>query len=483
MKSLILATDIIKTPAGEYKVLEINTNALLGQPFNTETHNLNSLIPFLQSNGFESVHAILPRTSVKFFGAAIKEACEGLGITYVEYQTANDAVTVPYIEDDTSKLILRVAYDTTAIIDDDYARDKFKFQTVINNKAYACKTYIPNEIDNFENISEFSYTENKPNFIVKKRYPNYDREEWPKLYKIQNVSELNALKNSIDDDCFIQEYLDSGLIENKKFIIRTVDLLYGPNLDVLNICSFNRTNKLAENIWENTFDENGLLNKKDRFKYVSHALPDNFTNEDYVYDVDQDVVLADGTKKQFINVVIGDQVKAIHIEGLPILERNYDTYAWVGNYNDFVNNFNLTPSTVTNTIQSQPVDRLYLRITLNDGTQWDDIQGSTVLFKVGDTVRFKQMLDCKLGDEVIFVNFETTQPEVKVIQSMEVIYKENQILGSLDIEPIDVYLPLISERISLIQHNQCVSKFCRPACSNFTYCQDCAGSVCGEPQK
>lgn len=483
MKSLILATDIIKTPSGDYKVLEINTNSLLSQPFDTSTHNLNNLIPFLQSNGFSSVHCILPRSSSRFFGLALKNICENLNITYVEYQTANDAVTVPYIEDDETKLILRVSYDTTAIIDDDYARDNFKLQKLINTKVFSAKTFIPNEIDNFENIEDFSYTENKPNFIVKRRFPNYDREEWPKLYKVENLTQLNVLKNSIDSDCFIQEYLHSDFIEGKKYIIRTLDLLYGGNLDVLNICSFNRTNKLAEDIWENTFDENGLLSNKDRFKYLSHAFNDDYNKEDYVYDLDQDVVLADGTKKTFTNLVVGDSIRAIHIEGLPYIERNYETYSWRGSYTDFVNNFELLTTSVKSLTQSLPVNKLFLRITLDDNKQFDDLQSSTFMFKKNNDIFFKQVLDCEVGDEIVFVNFQTEQPEVKMIQSIEVLYKENQILGALDAEPIDVYLPLISEHISLVQHNACNAKVCKPLCANFTYCQDCAGSVCGNPQK
>ena len=48
--------------------------------------------------------------------------------------------------------------------------------------------------DDFIDFEDFTYTLDLPNFIIKKRYPNYDKNEYPKLYKIQNLTELNALK-------------------------------------------------------------------------------------------------------------------------------------------------------------------------------------------------------------------------------------------------------------------------------------------------
>ena len=482
MKSLLLATDLIKTPTGELKVLEINTNARLSQPFDNAVHNLNNLIPFLQSNGFQSVHCIYPRNSNPF-AKALKIVCDNLGIEFINYETASDAVTVPYIEDDETKLIIRVSYDTTAIVDDDYCRDKFKLQSVINQKTYAAKTYIPNELDNFNGIEDFIYNENVPNFIVKKRYPNYDKEVFPKLYKVENLSQLQTLKNSIEEDCYLQEFIESELIYEKKSIIRSLDLLYGPNLDVLNLCSFYRTNKLAENIWENTFDENGLLHKKDRFKYVSHALNDASLFEEYVYDVDQEVVMADGTKKTFDSIVIGDQLKSVHIEGLPLQEGGYYTTEWRGNYQEFINNFSLVDTQVTDVYESNPISQLFLRITLNDGLQWDDLQDSHILFKDGELIRFKMLMDVNVGDDMIFVNFETNQAEIKTIQSIEVIYKEEQKLGWLGVEPIDVYLPLIGPVVAIIQHNIC-DKGCKSnVCADPTLCEDCSKSFCGLPQK
>jgi hypothetical protein len=391
------------------------------------------------------------------------------------------AITVPYIEDEENILILRISYDTTAIIDEDYCKDKLKLQTIINSKIYGSKTFIPNEIDNFESMTEFEYSDDVPNFIVKYRYPNYNREIYPKLYKIQNLTELNALKTTIETDCYLQEFHHSSLIEDKRCVIRSLDLIYGGNLDVLHICSFYKTNQLAENQWENTFNADGLLAKKDRAKYITHINDINVNdNYPYVYDVDQELVMGDGGRKTFNQLQIGDSVKTVHIHGLDLDETTYTMNTWVGNYNDFTSNIYLKETQVTAIHSSPTISQLFLRVTLNDGvTQWDELEDSPILVKVGETIMFKDFGGLQVGDSIVTFNFETNLPEIKNIQSIDVVFKDDQILGSLDVEPDDVYMPLVSQYITLIQHNQC-NKGCRAGnCGNAYQCGDCTPFQCG----
>jgi len=478
MKSVLIATDLIKTTSGEIKVLETNTNVKIGQPFGTNTHYMDGIIPFIQNGGFQTVHCILPRSS-HYFSDELNRVCNSLNIPLTIHFTTPDAITVPFIEDSDDVLIIRLTYDTTAIIDDDYCRDKFALQKIINTKSYGSKTYIPNVLDDFDGIEDFIFNENAPNFIIKKRFPNYNKEVWPKLYKIENLNQLNTLKSEIESDCYLQEFHNSELIDGKRCIIRTLDLLYGSNLDVLNICSFYRTSELAEGYWPNTFDENGLLAFKDRFKYLSHASHEDSYISEYVYDVDQEVVMGDGSKKMFALLEVGDQVKGIHIEGLDLDESSYDLKTWTGNYSDFIQNYNLVTTEVKYTHTSPPTNKLFLRVTLNDGnTQWDDLGISRILIKDNDLIRFTLFENLEVGDEIVTYNFETNSVEIKSIQTIEVVYKENQILGVLDAEPTDLYLPLVSDKITIIQHNLCKALCRSTQCANATQCGDCTTFQC-----
>ena len=483
MKAVLIATDLIKTVNGDTKVLETNTNALLSYKFDDDIHYLDNLSTFIQTNQFQTVHCIFPIQS-RNFNNKLKEICTSLNIEIVEHPMDAGAITVPYIEDSENILIIRISYDTTAIIDEEYCKDKFKLQTIINNKAYGSKTFIPNVLDNFESIPAFEYSDDIPNYIVKYRYPNYDKEIYPKLYKVQNLAELNTLKNTIETDYYLQEFHHSQLIEGKRCVIRSLDLLYGSNLDVLNICSFYKTNQLAENQWENTFNEDGLLAKKDRPKYISNSNDVNVNpNYPYVYDVDQELVMGDGGRKPFNQLQIGDSVKTIHIAGLGLDESTYTLNEWVGNYNDFVSNIYVKETQVTFIYTSPQISQLFLRVTLNDGiTQWDELEESPLLVKVGETIMFKSFGSLEIGDSIVTFNFETNLPEIKTIQSIDVVFKDEQVLGSLDVEPEDVYMPLVSQYITLIQHNAC-NKGCKSwGCADASLCGDCTPQQCG-PQK
>ena len=162
MKAVLIATDLIKTVNGDTKVLETNTNALLSYKFDDDIHYLDNLSTFIQTNQFQTVHCIFPIQS-RNFNNKLKEICTSLNIEIVEHPMDAGAITVPYIEDSENILIIRISYDTTAIIDEEYCKDKFKLQTIINNKAYGSKTFIPNVLDNFESIPAFEYSDDIPN--------------------------------------------------------------------------------------------------------------------------------------------------------------------------------------------------------------------------------------------------------------------------------------------------------------------------------
>ena len=190
--------------------------------------------------------------------------------------------------------------------------------------------------------------------------------------------------------------------------------------------------------------------------------------------------MGDGGRKTFNQLQIGDSVKTVHIHGLDLDETTYTMNTWVGNYNDFVSNIYVKETQVTFIYTSPQISQLFLRVTLNDGiTQWDELEDSPILVKVGETIRFKDFGSLQIGDSIVTFNFETNLPEIKTIQSIDVVFKEDQILGSLDVEPDDVYMPLVSQYITLIQHNAC-GKSCKGTnCGNAYACGDCTPFQCG----
>ena len=482
MKAVLISTDLIKKTDGEIKVLETNTNSWLSMDWNL--YDFTTFTAFIQTNNYSEVHVITPNY-IKPISLKIKEICDSINVTHIEHLLSNDAVTIPYIEDSESKLILRFSYDTTAIIDDEYCRDKFKLQSLVHDQTFGAKTFIPVEldgvtIDDFSELEEFNYTDNIPNFIIKHRYPNYDKEIYPKLFKVQNLTELNVLKNTLEENTYLQEFVQSDLVEGRRNIIRSLDFLYGGNLDIINIGSYIVTNQIEETIWENTFDENGLLAKKDRPKYITHTANPINSEHEYVYDIDNEVAMSDGTRKSFSSLIINDSVKALHIEGLDLNETTYYLETWTADYDTFIQNVSIQNTSVTATRQSSPVSQLFIKITLNDGTSWNDVKRSPLLVKDNNSIRFKRVNDMVIGDTIVTYNFVDEQVELKTISNLEIVFEENQILGSLDVEPIDLYLPFVATDFTIVQHNLC-KPFCNNnGCHDSGNCGDCSWYYCNK---
>lgn len=488
MRALVLGSDFIKTANGDIKLLEVNTNTGVlakGVPF----LNFSPLENLITTNGFTEVHLIFNdrnflspyknyRKDENSFYSKIKSICENLNIAFNEYLVESYAVTVPFIEDSESKLIIRLAYDTTAIIDSDYTSDKASFLNLFHSKEYIPKHYTQ-DVNNI-GTDPFSYSGNEPNFIAKSRINMDDRTEWPRLYNIQNESELSSLKSGINtSDYFLQEYVVSDEINDKLNIIRSIDIVYGGNLDMIHLGSYKVLN-VFKNTPDNTIDEERKYSKKDRPKYITYTQKRQASFA-YIIDGDSQVWMGDGTKKIATDLVIDDVIKTIIIPELPINEGDYSVETWTGSVSDFISNYTIE-TTVVKHVEFAEEERLFLKITTNNGKVWHDLPHSDVLIKEGDRIRFRVLEDLEVGDIIYFVNSETNEVSEDVVASMEAEWKTITI-GTLDVEPSDLFLPFVDEgTYTLIQHNLCKT-YCKTfkPCPNYQSpnCNQCSGIQCG----
>jgi hypothetical protein len=481
MKAVLIATDYIKTSTGEYKVLEINTNTRIVA--NVDELDWSELTTFIQTNSFTNVHCIIPHYD-KGFSTKLSEICDTIGgITFLSHETSDSSITVPYIEDNESTLILRVSYDTTAIIDDGYCRDKYALLRSIETDTSKPKTYIPNVSDDFDTMEDFTYTDDLPNFIIKKRYPNYDKNDFPKLYKIENLTELNSLKTTVNEDTeFLQEFTQSEIISNKRSILRGISIIYGSNLDIINMGGYKVLHAITETIWTNAFDETtGLLAKKDRPKYITYY-SNTSDRASYIYDEEQEVLMADGTRKQFSELEVDDMVKSIDVASLPLDETEYKVEEWTGSHTDFIANFAVGETAIV-VKTSKSTSDLFIRITLEDGTEWDDLPATEILVKNDDVIRFKRVNNLQIGDVLELFSTETETIVNKTITNLEILFKEDTVVGTMDVEPKDLFLPLITNSFAIVQHNACNVNFCSGfgnSCYNYGKCGNCSYYQCAK---
>ena len=156
MRAVVIGTDFIKDIDGSFKALETNTNIGIDVSVNNYI-DTTSFTNFVLDNSFTEIHLIYQPANVNitdimevdtdrlnFLNFLKTSICEPNEIILTQHKLDDNSITIPYIEDGDNKLIIRLSYDTTALLDDSYARDNFSFLKLMHetDENMVPKTYI-----------------------------------------------------------------------------------------------------------------------------------------------------------------------------------------------------------------------------------------------------------------------------------------------------------------------------------------------------
>ena len=193
--------------------------------------------------------------------------------------------------------------------------------------------------------------------------------------------------------------------------------------------------------------------------------------------------MADGSRKSFANLEVNDSVKSINVASLPLDETEYKVEEWTGSHTDFIANFAVSQTAIV-VKTSKTTSDLFIRITLEDGTNWDDLPATEILVKNDNVIRFKRVNNLQIGDVLELFSTETETIVNKTVTNLEILFKENQVVGTMDVEPLDLFLPLVSNAFAIVQHNACNVNFCSGQgvnyCYNYGKCSNCSYYQCAK---
>jgi hypothetical protein len=498
MKGVIVGTDLLQDENGELKVLEINTSVGLYQDGN-QYLDLTEFFNILTDNSINELHFIYNESDVNIvntknyqtqnlgggtnqftqftFRHMLETTCVTNGITYNEYQVPNNAITVPYIEDGDNKFILRLSYDSTAVIDSEYCGDKYNFQNLISGSTFSINSYC-NSTDLTINTFNEIVTGGTPNAIVKYRYPDYNKKQYPEIYILSDETQLTNLKNSIPSDFYLQEYVysDLNVVNNRNSVIRSIDIIYGGSLDVCHLGSYTASSLVKNDVWIDEVDElTGKITNKSRVKYIN-----GFTTDDnqIVYHVDNDtkIVSSTDTLLNMSQIEVGTELKTVNIS---ILTDQADFFT--SSVAETESSLTFGTTTVQQ-LKSQTYDGLFLNIELEDGTSWSDVPATNIYVEnSGSNVTlFKRVNMLNVGDKILTIsNNDSTISQIE-ITNITVTY-ENKTIYEVDVEDSDLFLTSVGDENSvlklMIQHNACYSCNSWTPCSGSwgcsSYCTNC----------
>ena len=492
MRAVIIGTDFMKDTDGTFKALETNTNIQLDTQWSLNFDSA-SFENFVISNNFTEVVLIsnetnrsaetantlnyelnelrsinsnrtansLPNIPFNFtFNQYLKSFLSGSNIELVTISTDATSTTIPFVEDTEDKLIIRLSFDTTALIDDNYARDNWGFLKLMydadNNSIPKC--YIDDNEFGIDSIgTTLRDNGNHPNYCIKKRVTPSDNKIYPKLYKISTLEELNSLKSNLEVDEYIQEYIfnDTDLFDGRLNTYRSIDLLYGSNLDIINLQVIEKTTILPL-LSSADFDDTNQVQPWDRMRYLQKF----YTTANQVAiklsaTQNTKVLLPDGSIELAPNLQIGDEVKSILFAELPDESDTPSLVAWSSSYDSIITDYQVSSSFLEN---KSTTDFYGVLVTFETDTNstFSDVVHAEIMVKDGDYVKFQTYSELKVGDEIL--TFDTTTNQLIITTITNVNFRFDKFTGyTLDFEELDLFLTLEEtenqSRYGLVTHN------------------------------
>ena len=488
MKATIIGSDLLQQ-GDSVKILEMNTNTTI---YNDGADLLDyvALFNMLVENNITEFHyiytdleAFLPLKFPHRFEEILKEKCVENGMTYTPHLVPQNSVTVPYIEDGVNKFILRQSFDTTALVDETYCADKYEFFNLMSGSTYIPNTYFNTTELSLDTLSELNFSNGlEPNLVKKHRYPTYDAKVLPALYSIENQLDFNTFKSAIDntENNLLQEFVydSQNIIDGRYCIIRSIDIIYGSNLDIINLGGYRQSTMLPLSFATNEFKTDSReLKQKSRYKYITKALG-KWGLVDYHVEDDSNILKYDGSLADVNTIQIGDYMRSIeftdyngNIAGNTDVT-NMQTFGWDC---DLVQaNATLTQlSTTLQEIVSTVVDTIHIRITLDNGLSWVDTPSCKYFIEESGSTetRFENVNNFYIGDKLVVTDSNTNQLTTVAITGLEMEYASKTIYG-LDFAPSDLFLVDVGEGLYSVMHN--------PTCwCSYSYCGNwCYESWC-----
>lgn len=488
MKATIIGTDLLDYD-GDVKILETNTNTTIYND-GADLLDYNELFTMLVANSITEFHYIFtevdshkPVNQPYRFKVILEQKCSENGISFNYYVVPFGSITVPYIEDASHKFILRQSFDTTALVDETYCADKFEFFSLMSGSSYIPNTYQNDETLGLDTIDTIVDNGDNPNFIVKSRYPNYDSLVYPELHILTTDEELTSLKSTTPTNHLLQEFIfnESNLVGGRYSIIRSIDIIYGGNLDVINMGGYRQSTIIPLTFSPTELlPDTTILNKKSRYKYITKELGKN-NGVEYHTDDDSVILGYTGSLLDVDTIKLGDYVKSINfqdLDGNNASKFEYDSLETFG-WNGTLEHSNQTLTSMSSSLQyfySSSVDTIYVRMTLEDGRTWVDAPSCTYYIEESGSLdtRFEKVNKMYVGDKLIVTDSNTNSLTAVTITGLEMEHAQKTVY-TLDLEPSDLFLVDVGDGDFSVMHNGC---WCPSSfCGNWCYDNTCAG--CG----
>jgi hypothetical protein len=460
MKGTLFSADFVKDSNGNLRLLELNTDTGIVE---NELSNLD-LIDFsniLQTNDITELDIIykplIHSKIVSHISNYITENCQF--ITNINLHDENINTIYPTsIEDSNDKFILRMAYDESALFDSEYCKSRLNVYNLFTENSITdnCVAYYhSSSIGEFDTLTREINPSNIPDATVKDIDESYNPIDFFKINTESGTVEENwnnfLIENSGEDKLIEQYHFHTSSVgtDNQITSVRFLGIVYGSNLDLIELASFKKSSVFE---LPSSIDLNSETNKVEDYHFYEFVT-NMFKSDSAGILSKHEVLMEDDTWKEISEIQVGETVKSYYISSSLQYESDLNSLTATYDGNQFPSGSYITSSFVVFKDSKNLKYNSMLEIVVDGDSLFAGIdKGYLIYDSITDKSSFK--ISVQLNPETDYL-YDLNGNLVKIDEVNFYVSSENELsFIELDVEDTDTYIINGSTAFnSLVTHN------------------------------
>jgi hypothetical protein len=454
MKGTLFSADFIKDSNDNLRLLELNTdtaftNGALNHVDFTEFINL------ISDNNINEVHVIYKEFHKNFI-QSLSQSLSGVVDNFLTTIEEPETIYPTTIEDSSTKFILRCAYDESAIFDSTYCKQKEEILKLFydnNNTGSIAQFFVSSSNLNIDILQRDTNSSMIPDVGVKNLL---DVQGSIKFYKIGGTGSVeenfNQFIESNNQDSLIVNYYDNSF-ETRHKGIRSFNLIYGSNLDILNLANV-EVEAIFDKPISMDYDLNSvsnLIHEKHYYELTSnfpHLVqgPGGIFEDESITDANNEPVLISDT-------VIGNSYKSIFVSGSPDTDNPSVFTSWSHEGSELPVGSYLTSSILINSVKLPLKRGLVSNITTAESASFRAVGNQHILVYDSSSNELRYKTIYRINEETDYL-LKWDEGITKVISNDIEILEDIHYSYILDFEDVDTFMLHNSGlNIKVVTHN------------------------------
>jgi hypothetical protein len=460
MKGTLFSADFVKDSEGNLRLLELNTDTGIVQN-ELSNFNLIDFVNILQSNNIIELDIIykpvIHSQIVTHISNYITENCEFISSINLHTETVN-TIYPTLIQDGDTKFVLRIAYDESALFDSEYCKNRLNVYNLFAQNSmsdYCVAYYHSSSLGEFDTLTREQNPSNIPDATIKDIDEHFNPIDFFKINTSEGSVEENwnnfLTQNSAEDKLIEQYHFHSSSVDDNNHItsLRVLGIVYGPNLDFIEIASFKKSSILD---LPSSLDLDPNTNKLKDYHFYEFVTNMFKTDSSGILSL-HEVLMEDGTWKEISDIQVGEYVKSYYINRS--LEDDSDIVSFEITYdgNQFPSGSYVTSSIVVVKDTKNLIYNSMIEMVVDNDSLFAGIDKRYLIYdSLTDKSSFKTIIQVNANTDYLY----DIGGELVKVDEVNFYISSDNVLSfiELDVEDTDTYIINGSTAFnSLVTHN------------------------------